>query len=163
MSERTRSLLAAAVLTAISIWSAGAVAAQSEMPLDPMGASHWTGTWTETSGGNGLVTADDPRIAGAITESRDGVRVVSRDPGEGEVGFSSASVRIDNDGGAWVGMLNAFGGPTGISEWYTLVGEGGYEGLTAVFRWDAASSTFEGVILPAELPALPDPVPPPTE
>ena len=44
-----------------------------------------------------------------------------------------------------------------------MEGEGAYEGLTTVFRWHAEDSSLEGVIVPAELPALPDPVAPPAE
>ena len=153
-----------------------------------MAADYWTGTWTHiegtftegtftegagTSGAgyrqylgartSGDVTADDPRMAGTMTQVQNVHFATSPEPDEGDVGITNGTARIDNEAGAWVGTWTAFGAQPGGEEWYILEGEGSYEGLTTVFRYHGEDSSLEGVILAAELPALPDPVAPPTE
>ena len=181
MRKHTRKLsLVAAIVAALATWSGASVVAQSEAPLDPMGASYWTGTWKETGGDPGVdteragyteslgriargeATTDDSRMVGTWTLVTNLHFADSREPGEGPVGIASGAARIDNDEGAWVGTFTNFGGQPGGDELYVMHGEGAYEGLTTVFRFHGDGSV-EGVILPAELPAPPDPVAPPTE
>jgi hypothetical protein len=171
-------------LMAATVGYGPAALGQSEAPLDPMRANLWTGTWTFIEGSyiggeefsgpgyngtlgrvvSGDVTADDPRMAGTMTQVENGNWSPSQDPGEGEVGFANGTMRIDNDEGAWVGTWTSyFGAPPVGEEWYVLEGEGAYEGLTTVFRFHDEDGTFEGVILAAELPARPEPVAPPAE
>ena len=61
------------------------------------------------------------------------------------------------------GPTTGFSDGTSGEEWHVVKGEGAYEGLTAVYRWDSDGISFEGVILPGELPPLPDPVALPAE
>jgi hypothetical protein len=186
----------AAITMLMTILGAGAlvVGAQSPSPappsiapepLDPMGASYWTGHfegtggtfgvqsertgYTEDLGGTaiGQVTADDPRMAGTMTETNNVHIAPSRKPGEADVYVTNGTVRIENEEGAWVGTFTAWSSGSWFQgfgeEWHVMEGQGAYEGLTAVFRYESTGSTFEGVILPSELPVLPDPIAPPTE
>jgi hypothetical protein len=185
MPKRTvRLALVGAILAASAVGHGAPALGQSEAPVDPMGANLWTGTWTFIEGSfiggedlsgpsynrtlgrvvSGHLTADDPRIAGTMTQVENANWSASQDPGEGDVGFASGTMRIDNDEGAWVGTWTSyFGAPPSGEEWYVLEGEGAYEGLTTVFRFHDDDSLFEGVILAAELPARPEPVAPPAE
>ena len=72
-------------------------------------------------------------------------------------------MRIDLDEGAWVGTWQAYTDNRHGEEWYVVEGEGAYEGLTAVYRYRTDDNSFEGVIMPGELPAQPDPLAPPAE
>jgi hypothetical protein len=160
-----------------------AVSAQSEGPLDPMGANYWTGTLTHIkdtysvgsqTSSEGVqeilgsstrweVAADDPRIAGTMTQLWNYRSAHIQEPANGWAGFSNGTVRIDNDQGAWLGTYMEYSGAPRQEEWFVVEGEGPYEGLTSVFRWHSADDSLEGVIVAAELPALPDPVAPPAE
>lgn len=144
-------------------------------PEDPMAATAWTGRWIGSDGGevasepgedysdftgweDATVEANDARIAG------DWQQVITNRVFPGDVVLKSATVRIENDGGAWTGRFDGYaGGQAGNKEWNVLTGEGGYEGLTATFLWSADGSTLEGVIVPGELPPLPDPLEPAAE
>ena len=171
--------LIAAAIVALPLGIGSTAVGQSEAPLDPMGANYWTGTWTYAEGGTptsetpmagyteilgseilGEVEADDPRISGTMRYVQTVHSAASRDPDEGDVGIAHGTVRIDNDEGAWVGTYSAFGGGPGGEEWYVLEGEGAYEGLTTIFRWQDDPVAYEGVIVPAPIPVLPDPVAP---
>jgi hypothetical protein len=172
--------LIAAIVLILPVGFGPPALGQSEEPRDPMGANYWTGTWAGTGGEagevasgpgysealgvvtRGEVAADDTRIAGTMTQVHNLREAASVDPAEGAVGIISGTVRIDNDEGAWVGTFTAYGGEPGGKEWYVMEGEGAYEGLTTIFGYGEGSS-LEGVILPAELPAQPDPVAPPSE
>jgi hypothetical protein len=103
--------------------------------------------------GRGEVQADDPRISGTFTQLGN-IRLA------GDIGVVVGTNRIENDQGAWVGTNTTYGGPLGHEEWYVLAGEGAYEGLTAVFRYRSEDNSFEGVIVPFELPAMPAAVAP---
>jgi hypothetical protein len=169
------------MLVATSMCLGGVAAGQSDEPLDPKGAAYWTGTWVYTGGEPGAetqhpgykevlgittlgeVTADDSRMAGAWIQVDDLHLAMSREPGEGEVGIVNGTARIDNDAGAWVGTFTSFGSDAGGEEWYVMEGEGAYEGLTTVFRYHGADSSFAGVIMPSGLPVAPDPVAAPTD
>ena len=184
MTKRTLwlSLMAATVLILPGVSPAAGQSeapVESQAPLDPMRASFWTGSFTWTGGepgevaadpgflelgvtASGDVVADDPRIAGTMRllwNSREFDR-----PGEFYVGFVNGTARIDNDQGAWIGTYTAYGArPEGGEEWYILEGEGAYEGLTALFRFHWEDGSFEGVIVPGELPPPTDPIAPPSE
>ena len=173
----------AAALMVLAAGFGSPLLAQSEQPLDPMGANYWTGTWTyiedsftppgsetlsegvgESLGSktSGEVAADDPRIAGTRRGVFSSRAATSVESAEGALSITNGTVRIDNADGAWVGTSTGFGGYPGQEGWFVMEGEGAYEGLTTVFRWHAADSSLEGIIVPVDLPALPDPVAPPT-
>ena len=131
-----------------------------------MAPSAWTGTWTGTDGGvlseeagpdyqdgtgweTATVEATDPRISGQWEQ-------VLTNRVFGDVLVKSATGRLENDGGAWVGTFHGYAGPEFNKEWNVFTGEGGYEGLTAVFTWTGDGSTLEGVIVPGELAPVPD-------
>jgi hypothetical protein len=181
-------MLSVTALVAALALSTPAVVGQSEGTGDPMGADRWTGTWThidgtfvdgtfvegaETSGAgyrqylgartSGDVTADDPRVTGTMTQVQNVHFATSPDADEGDVGIVNGTARIDNDAGAWVGTWTAYGAGSGGEEWHVMEGEGAYEGLITVFRYHTSDSSLEGVILPAGLPELPEPIAPPAE
>ena len=98
--------LIAALLAALPVGLGVSVSGQSEAPLDPMGASRWTGTWTYTSssGGvetqgdgyldfqwtrHGVVAATDPRIAGDWTQNH--LLRTYRDASGDDVGIGAAN------------------------------------------------------------------------
>jgi hypothetical protein len=171
----------AGALIVLAAGSSPTTSGQSEEPLDPMGASFWTGTLTPTGGGpaeeipgpgftdyigamgRGDLAADDARIDGTLTQVANGRLLGNREAGAGDVGVVNGTARIDNDAGAWVGTYTTYGGAPAREEWYVLEGEGAYEGLTAVFSFHGDDSIFEGVIVPGDLPPLPDPIAPPAE
>jgi hypothetical protein len=121
--------------------------------------------WQQTA------TMSDPRLDGTAYLS--GTYVTYRLPGPGgdleeRIAYRETQ-RIVNDGGAWQGSMNTFVAPDerdpergtrlGTADnvyTYLLVGEGGYEGLTAIYDqvWDRACG-FEvtGLILEGDLPA----------
>jgi hypothetical protein len=171
----SRISLIAAISLILSVCLGPGAIGQSAAPVDPMGASYWTGTYTfidsdsiEWQPGPGYsealgvterasVEATDPRISGAWVQVRNLRSYASREPDQNDVAVSSSTARIDNDDGAWVGTFNGYYGGPGGEEWNVFVGEGAYGGLTAVFRYHG-DNTLEGVILPGDLPAGPDPV-----
>jgi hypothetical protein len=178
MTKRTRKpSLVAAGLMAMTLLSGTVTVARSEEPLDPMGASDWTGTFTATDAEgtqteqsgytemdqvvHGTVDADDPRISGAWTQANHVALTDNRVEGAGPAGIVSGTTRIENDEGAWAGAFSAYFGTPGGLELHVLEGEGAYEGLTAVFRLE--DGTFAGVIVPFEVPTTPDAVPPTAE
>jgi hypothetical protein len=153
---------------------------ESQAPIDPMAASFWTATYSHAGGGpgagttgpiyfeelgvtgSGEVAADDPRISGTIREIWN-AREFTR-PGGFPVTVANGAARIDNDQGAWVGTFTTYGArPEGGGGWYVLEGEGAYEGLTALFHWPFGVDSFQGAIVPGELPSPADPIAPPTE
>jgi hypothetical protein len=194
MNKATMRLAATAgLLMVVAAGVSPAVLAQAEEPFDPMGAAYWTGTWTanvddaeyvgvetqhdgykEISGllYPGEIAADDPRMVGTWRQEEHLYVAENQEPGEGDgvVGISAGTARIDNDAGAWVGTYTHFRGTSGAGcppicigggEWYVMHGEGAYEGLTTVMRY-SHDDEFQGVIMPSDdLPALPDPFPPP--
>ena len=106
-------------------------------------------------------TATDPRAAGMMTAIED----VSDIEADGRAySVLSASVRLVNDGGTWVGTnrginVESDDGAGGWAAEYT--GEGGYEGLKMyTFRTFADlqdEGTWVGFIVPADVvPAIPE-------
>jgi hypothetical protein len=118
---------------------------------------------------SGTVEADDPHIAGSMSQVMDVRSAIG--PDSREVSFASGRVRLDNEDGMWVGTMSGYGGAvadpeTGLSvveAWYLLDGGGDYAGLSTVFRWHSDGSSFEGVILPAAFPSRLPPTDTPAE
>jgi hypothetical protein len=178
MRSLRSTLLGAAILTLLTGASGLVSQAQSGPPLDPLGASTWVGEYTDTQppvltlepgdgraealgvASEGILRATDPRISGRWRQIMNVWDYESREPGGPGAMIWSASARIDNDEGAWVGTFTGFWDGSNGREWNILHGEGAYEGLTAVFRWLAEDSMQEGVIVPGDLPPLPDPIAP---
>ena len=108
----------------------------------------------------GRITASDPRLEGTHYYSFDADVYTLADGGPGPDFFAEGH-RIENDEGAWQGSAVGFtfspdhegdAGPV------VLIGEGAYEGLTAVLITYSASGCFlgfEGLIM--EVPAPPVP------
>jgi hypothetical protein len=171
-------LIGTAILVVLTGALGPASLAQSDPPLDPLGASFWVAEFTDTQppavalepgdgraeamgvASEGILEATDPRISGRWRQVMNMWDYESREPGAPGAMVWSASARIDNDDGAWVGTFTGFWDGSNSREWNILHGEGAYEGLTAVFRWLPEESMQEGVIVPGDLPPLPDPVEP---
>ena len=163
--------------TVILVLLGSAVVAQDEGSLDPMRASHFTGTWSEqlsgvgpdqfewTSGpgygeslGNesvGVFDATDPRISGTWTQVNN-LRAFPIDPAADDHATAwTGAVRIESEDGTWVGTIDGYHNGTLAREWNLLTGEGTYEGLTAIFRWIEEGDAYEGVIIPGVPPDYP--------
>jgi hypothetical protein len=113
----------------------------------------------ETSGAVAMyqVTSDDSRLTGTATATGGWIGwyppalvavVETRWLIKGEVGaWTGSSERVasmgDND-------------PINVDEQLILVGSGTYEGLTAYVILDSDAETFQGAIIPDEMPELPD-------
>ena len=177
--------LAGTVILALLVGLGGTVLAQDEEAiLDPYGPSFFTmaagdsfheSEWVYTPGPDGsaeflgieaafAVESSDPRISGTWTEAYDFRGWEA--PDDSGLPFSpsvnSGAVRIDNEGGAWVGTWDAIGSASSGYAWTRLQGEGAYEGLTAVIHstQDFATGvvTYEGVIVPGVLLEYPEPI-----
>ena len=126
-----------------------------------------TGTYT---GGSAAIDewwetefrVDDPRLAGQSV-SRHNRHIGAATSYAG--GTRRITLRLENEGGSWVGSGVAYSDPSasGIHYQLLLEGQGGYEGLDAILALDnqVATAPFEvtGVIVSSGLPELPDPVP----
>lgn len=103
-----------------------------------------------------IVEMSDPRLAGTATLSFNSVDYAAADGTSTSV--STATWRIENANGAWQGSYYKLQGD-GISGMATapLVGEGAYEGLTAVWEQalDDSGWVIKGVIIPGGPPAAP--------
>jgi hypothetical protein len=103
-----------------------------------------------------ITTATDPRLEGAVTIAANSNQYL----GGPEVW--TYAFRIENDGGAWQ-QLPTINLDTGLDDSSTttgvLVGEGGYEGLVAVFDnlSQGQTWTLHGYIIEGELPPDPEP------
>jgi hypothetical protein len=107
----------------------------------------------------------DPRASGTWTQIED---IADVEDGGVIYGAAGSSVRLANDGGAWVGTLRFMSstdangeGPVGA--FAELVGEGGYEGLS-LFIFETFDGDFEAgpasnaFIVPTDMvPAMPPP------
>ena len=117
--------------------------------------SAWTCTQTSTS--------SDPRLAGTVTKSWN-EDTYQTDEGPISVGVDALYLR--NDDGGWSCSSGYVAkGSTPETEpltksTFTCIGEGGYEGLTAVLVSEqvagAYAGEFAGLIFPGELPAVPE-------
>lgn len=175
----TISILAAGLLAG----SAVGVAAQDEESV--AGATSFTGTprggpaldvdTIETDLGDGFTAVDgftyrntwetsDERLTGDVT----GVNNYVLDPdgftgGYPDMGMSLA-IELTNEGGSWLGEGTGFTSTDlGIArEMYTLVGQGGYEGLTAYVINESTGSpgsrsTISGIVFPTAKREAPEP------
>ena len=104
--------------------------------------------------GNGIITmaneASDPRMSGTWTEVW-GCRQCA--------GFETcvASVRVEHEGGTWLGRADGFGHQSGIYDMTVFEGHGDYAGLTAlrVVSAGPTGEVEEGVILDFDQPEQP--------
>ena len=75
--------------------------------------------------------------------------------------IASQVLELTNDGGSWLGEGVSFGSTDlDISrDMFALVGQGGYEGLTAyvILEVPPGPPTFSGIIFPAAMPEAPEP------
>jgi hypothetical protein len=102
------------------------------------------------------VTMSDPRLAGDYYISFDS------DVYTDGSSVGTGTWRIQNDDGAWQGSYNILGvGDRGAVVTTPLVGEGAYDGLTAIWEstFDPLSCVWEvwGLISTSPLPAAPEP------
>jgi hypothetical protein len=178
---RTLRLALAGTVMLVLLGGAGgtAVVAQSDEdgPADPMRPSHFTMTITDTlsveprewSDGQGyeeavgresvfVVKASDPRISGIWTQLVNIRSFPIDEAADVWAAVWSGAVRIANMEGSWVGTIDGYDDGAFGHEWNRLVGEGGYDGLTAIFRYDAESGVFDGVIIPGVPPDYPAPI-----
>jgi hypothetical protein len=119
------------------------------------------GAWEQT------IEASDPRLSGAKYWSGDADTFTRTDPDAvTQWAVGRVTVRIENDGGAWQGTTVDLVLPdeVGNRETYVLAGEGGYEGLTAIYEiveetgdceFAIEGMIFEGGMPPAE-PYMPE-------
>ena len=131
-----------------SVWSGQLVPAQGEQI-----SFEETPTYLELLGrDSGQIEASDPRISGDWEQVL-AVRVFDPE-GDGAV-LQTATIRVENDGGSWSGTYSGWAGGPSSQGWNVLTGEGGYEGLTAVFS-QTAEGALEGLIVPGVAPAAPE-------
>jgi hypothetical protein len=162
--------------------SAVGVAAQDDETA--AGAVSFTGTafgvpggpdveTTETDLGNGFIALDgftyrntwessDERLTGDLT----GVVNQVVNPSASATGglpdiIMSIAIELTNDGGSWLGEGTGFGSTDldFVKEMYTLVGQGGYEGLTAyvIAETTGREPALSGIIFPTAMPEAPEP------
>jgi hypothetical protein len=119
-----------------------------EMTIE-RGQTTWRSTVTDVS---------DPRLEGTWYHSADGFTYTL--PGGPAFSLSASTRRMENDEGAWQGsgLLVGFPDGSGLPVPYAMVGEGAYEGLTAVMiHFDEDCPNFRGYIIEESVP--PPPVP----
>lgn len=131
-----------------SVWSGELVPAEGEQI-----SFEDTPTYLEVLGrDSGRIEASDPRISGDWAQVL-AVRVFDPD-GDGAV-LQTATISIANEGGSWSGTYSGWAGGSSGQGWNVLAGEGGYDGLTAVFS-QTTDGTVEGLIVPGAAPAAPE-------
>ena len=109
------------------------------------------GAWTPT-----ITSMSDPRLDGTATISFDTDAYVG--PDGTSMGVGTGTWRIENADGAWQGSYNiVMTDAYGSTATMPLVGEGAYDGLTAIWESTIGDSGWDvrGVILPAAPPAPP--------
>jgi hypothetical protein len=109
--------------------------------------------------------ASDPRLSGTWTEFWD-----CADYQRGDIEVCVGSVRVENEGGTWLGRTEGFWAAPELAPGYTvpygfhftvLEGQGDYAGLTVLHQdtWNAEEGEAEvGVIFEGALPPVPEPV-----
>lgn len=112
---------------------------------------------------NERIKVDDARLSGSLSRSlnSDAHRVSEKE----RVVVQSMTYRIDNEGGSWSGLGTALvhhGGkvrPRDVTDLDTvvLIGEGGYEGLSAylLVDWTKQPIAIDGAIFSGTLPPTP--------
>lgn len=108
------------------------------------------------------IELDDPRVSGQLTFVANGS---GQDFQNGGANIERRTYRLENEGGVWTGSGNSVSagtqdGPLMDLETAILIGEGGYEGLTAFFYSEGTESgrDFRAVVVATEAPPAPDPV-----
>ena len=160
----------------------GAVAAQDEQAAEDNGGFTLkfvgTGTWTdgtmqsqegfdEVTGNasTGVIEASDPRLSGTWTEVFN-----CREGGPPLFMVCVGRVRVENEGGTWLGTKQESGATFGHpgphwAHWTVLEGQGEYTGLTAIVDYDEermgeGDINGVGVIFDFGMPPMPDPIEP---
>lgn len=112
-------------------------------------------TWTPI-----LSSVTDPRLSGTVYHTSN-ADVYTLPGNEAGPDFAVATVRIENDEGAWQGSLVQLAFPDGTEYVSPMVmtGEGAYEGLTAIVaNVDPPDDcTMEGYIIDGTIPPAPEP------
>ncbi len=114
--------------------------------------------WDDT----GRLVMSDERMSGDITMTYSIDRWASDQVAEGDVALFWGDVRIENDGGAWVGTHVAADGQARdrvfVQKVMQLTGTGGYEGSSAILYWTSdplarqLPDSVDGMIFPGDLP-----------
>ena len=102
----------------------------------------------------------DPRLHGTVHQSEDLDSYTL--PGfEAGPSFGTSTKRIENDEGAWQGSAVILYFPDGtlVASPYVMVGDGAYEGLTAIYSVDIfdCGENIRGYIIDGDIPAVPEP------
>lgn len=101
----------------------------------------------------------DPRLEGTVHQSADSdsYTLPGGDAGP-SIGISTK--RIENDEGAWQGSAVFLTVPDGseVTSPYVMVGEGAYEGLTAIYSVDIfdCGENIRGYIIQGAIPGVPE-------
>jgi hypothetical protein len=170
-------------ILAIGLLAGSAVGVAAQGEEESAGATSFTGTarggpgvearTTETDLGNGFIAVDgftyrntwessDVRLTGDVT----GVVNQVNNPSASATGglpdiIMAEAIELTNDGGSWLGEGRGFGSTDldFVKTIYTLVGQGGYEGLTAyvIFEATGQDPTLSGIIFPTAMPEAPEP------
>ena len=107
-----------------------------------------------------LTSVSDPRLEGTLYQASDEdvYTLPGPEPGPRIETFTN---RIENDEGAWQGSAARLGYPDGTDNVgpIVMVGEGAYEGLTAIIGFEAYGDrcTVRGYIIEGSVPAPPVP------
>ena len=127
----------------------------AEITYAPGDVTHATGaTYIETN------EWSDPRLP---AEKRLILDFTTYPDDGGRLMVARTSIRLDGPDGAWVGTGVGLAYPDGTSEGQdVLVGEGAYEGLTAVLHC-GTDLVCDGYIFEGPMPTQPDPVEPHVE
>ena len=110
---------------------------ESQAPLDPMGASYWTGTFTY-SPDTSTVEASDPRISGDWVQVDNPASYSDRAGPGGSFGVSTSSVRIENADGAWAGTFTGIYKGDSRARMERVGGRGGLRGPDSGVPLDVA-------------------------
>jgi hypothetical protein len=102
----------------------------------------------------------DPRLEGTVYQSADSDDYIL--PGfEAGPSVGISTKRIENDEGAWQGssVYLDFPDGTSVEAPYVMVGEGAYEGLTAIYEVEIfnCGEDIRGYIIDGAIPAIPEP------
>ena len=170
-------------ILAIGLLAGSAVGAAAQEEESTAGVTSFTGTAvggpgldvepTETVLPNGFTAVDgftyrntwkssDERLSGDV------IGVVNQviDPASASATglpniIMSEAVELTNDGGSWLGEGTGFGSTDldFVKGMYTLVGEDGYDGLTAyvIFETTGREPELSGIIFPTAMPEVPEP------
>ena len=107
--------------------------------------------WRQSTG-----SMSDPRLEGTVYQSED-PDSYTLPGGEAGPSFGISTKRIENDEGAWQGSAEVLNFPDGtwVASPYVMVGEGAYEGLTAIYLVNIfnCGENIQGYIIEGDIPA----------